>query len=360
MEYKNIFEIEFIQRTQEIVNGYQIPFENTLFINACVGLLIIPQQSLFNHLPTEVVSADKWGIADTDISCIKEPNKSVKNVARHIRNAIAHDGIRFGSDNGKDITHIKITDWKDERHKTETFKAVIEVTKFTPQMRKYAKIEELTQGEHKQVTLIYGEKNDREFEREILAALQGVPYARHNYRYAVKEGDQGLSSLLANGKDNLLIVLSDSGLEVDRILAAIASANTNLVARGKTPPRFTIVGNSRWNRFGNLDRALYFKDRLVLFSTYHAKRDAEVIKTFDSDYIKAFGALPSLYSYRGYDAAMIFVPAMYSDIQYDMEGRRYTPLQTSYTFQQMPGGSNHVNQNWMRVSYRPDFTITVD
>lgn len=41
MEYKNIFEIEFIQRTQEIVNGYQIPFENTLFINACVGLLII-------------------------------------------------------------------------------------------------------------------------------------------------------------------------------------------------------------------------------------------------------------------------------------------------------------------------------
>ena len=91
MEYKNIFEIEFIQRTQEIVNGYQIPFENTLFINACVGLLIIPQQSLFNHLPTEVVSADKWGIADTDISCIKEPNKSVKNVARHIRNMMESD-----------------------------------------------------------------------------------------------------------------------------------------------------------------------------------------------------------------------------------------------------------------------------
>ena len=110
MEYKNIFEIEFIQRTQEIVNGYQIPFENTLFINACVGLLIIPQQSLFNHLPTEVVSADKWGIADTDISCIKEPNKSVKNVARHIRNAIAHDGIRFGSDNVTEKTlHLLIS-----------------------------------------------------------------------------------------------------------------------------------------------------------------------------------------------------------------------------------------------------------
>ena len=57
---------------------------------------------------------------------------------------------------------------------------------------------------------------------------------------------------------------------------------------------------------------------------------------------------------------MFFVQATDSDSQYDKEGRRDTPLQTSYTFQQMPGGSNHVNQNWMRVSYRPDFTITVD
>lgn len=229
-----------------------------------------------------------------------------------------------------------------------------------PQNRKYTKIEELIRGENKEITLIYGEKNDREFEQEILSVLRGVPHARHNYRFAVKEGDQGLSSLLANSKDNVLVILSDNGLEVDRILAAIASANTNLVARGRTAPQFTIVGNSRWNRFSNLDRALYFKDRLVLFSTYHAKRDAEVIKAFDSDYIKAFGGIPSLYSYRGYDAAMIFVPAMYSDIQYDMEGRNYTPLQTTYTFQQTPGHYNHINQNWMRVSYNPDFTITVE
>ena len=73
MEYKNIFEIEFIQRTQEIVNGYQIPFENTLFINACVGLLIIPQQSLFNHLPTEVhedITAGSDNLLHTDLAVV--------------------------------------------------------------------------------------------------------------------------------------------------------------------------------------------------------------------------------------------------------------------------------------------------
>ncbi|MDE5707629.1 MAG: transcriptional regulator, partial [Alistipes sp.] len=135
------------------------------------------------------------------------------------------------------------------------------------------------------------------------------------------------------------------------------SATTSLVARGRTAPRFTIVGTSHWNRLPNLDRALYFKDRIVLFSTYHAKRDAEIIRAFDSDYIKAFGTLPSLYSYRGYDAAMIFAPAMYSDIQYDLESRNYTPLQTTYTFRQKTEGCNHVNGNWMRISYQPDFTI---
>ena len=229
-----------------------------------------------------------------------------------------------------------------------------------PQRRKYAKLEPLVFNENRQVTLIYGEHTDREFEREILAALAGKPCARIDYRYSSREENRDIQSLLTNDRENLLVILSNDGIEVDRILASIASATTSLVARGRTAPRFTIVGNSHWNRLPNLDRALYFKDRIVLFSTYHAKRDAEIIRAFDSDYIKAFGTLPSLYSYRGYDAAMIFAPAMYSDIQYDLESRNYTPLQTTYTFQQKTKGCNHVNGNWMRISYQPDFTITVD
>lgn len=229
-----------------------------------------------------------------------------------------------------------------------------------PQRRKYAKLEPLVFNENRLVTLIYGEHTDREFEREILASLAGKPYSRLNYRYSSREENRDIQSLLTNDRENLLVILSDDGIEVDRILASIASANTNLVARGRTAPRFTIVGNTHWNRLTNLDRALYFKDRVVFFSTYHAKRDAEIVRAFDSDYIKAFGTLPSLYSYRGYDAAMIFAPAMYSDIQYDLEARNYTPLQTTYTFQQKSERCNHVNRNWMRISYQPDFTITVD
>ncbi len=224
---------------------------------------------------------------------------------------------------------------------------------------KYAKLADLLTSESR-VTLISAEHTDRIFEQEVLTALQGVDYGRFQYRFGVEATEEGIVRLLTNECDNLFVILSDNEVEVERILAAIASANTNLVARGRTAPRFMVLGNARWNRFQNLDRTIYFKDRVVLLSTYHAKRDAEVVLQFDSDYIKAFGVLPSLYAYRGYDAAMIFVPGMYSDIQYDMQGRRYTPLQTTYTFEQESPTSTHLNRNWMRVNYHPDFTITLE
>ena len=57
---------------------------------------------------------------------------------------------------------------------------------------------------------------------------------------------------------------------------------------------------------------------------------------------------------------MIFVPAMYGDIEYDLEDRRFEPLKTLYRFKQETPSSNHVNRDWMRVTYNNDFTITVE
>ncbi|MDE6046260.1 MAG: transcriptional regulator, partial [Alistipes sp.] len=146
----------------------------------------------------------------------------------------------------------------------------------------------------------------------------------------------------------------------DRILAALASADTSIAARGRIVPDFQVLGNARWNRYANIDRTMFFKDRVIFLSPYHAKRDAEIVKAFDGAYIRAFNALPTLYSYRGFDTAMIFVPAMYNDIEYDLEGRRYTPLQTSYLFGQSNGLLNHANRNWTRVNYQADYTITLE
>lgn len=229
---------------------------------------------------------------------------------------------------------------------------------------KYEKAGDLVDG-GKRVTLIYTASTDKEFEREILALLGDSEYSRYTYKYEhptmrSSNSPSDLTPLLENGQDNVFIILSDNSVDVERILAALASADTSITSRGRTAPRFVVLGNPRWNRFNTIDRAIYFKDRVVFFSAYHAKRDSEIVRTFDSAYIRAFGALPTLYSYRGYDTAVIFAPAMYGDIEYDLEDRRYAPLQTVYRFGQGEGRENHINRNWMRVNYNSDFTITIE
>ena len=228
---------------------------------------------------------------------------------------------------------------------------------------KYDKVAELLNG-NRRVTLIYAGSTDKEFEQEVLALLGDRPFTRYNYRYehpSVRGANSpsDLTPLLQNKEENVFVIMAENEVDVDRILAAIASADTSITSRGLTAPSFVVLGNARWHRFGNIDRTMFFKDRLVFVSTYHAKRDAEVIASFDSDYIRAFGALPTLYSYRGYDAAMIFCPAMYGDIENDLENTTYTPLQTTYRFQREEGGS-HVNRNWTRVNYNSDYTITIE
>ena len=229
---------------------------------------------------------------------------------------------------------------------------------------KWEKAAELVNGD-RQVTLIYTESTDKEFEKEILTLLGDSDYKKHTYKYVhpsarTNSNSGDLTPLLDNGADNVFIVMSDNEVDVDRILAAIASADTNISSRGRTAPRFVVLGNTRWNRMNNIDRTMFFKDRVIFISTYHAKRDSQTILDFDSAYIRSFGSLPTLFSYRGYDAAAVFCPAMYNDIEYDMEGRRYTPLQTTYVFRQEEGRHNHVNQNWVRVNYNPDFSITLE
>ncbi len=233
--------------------------------------------------------------------------------------------------------------------------------------KKYAKAANLF-GKEVRVTLIYTERTDKDFEAEMLQLLGDHPYEKHEYRYLhpsvkLKEGEvnpSDLSPLLQNDEENLFIVMADNEIEVDRILAALASADTNLRARSLASPNYRVLGNSRWNRYQNIDRTIFFKNRVIFFTTYHAKRDQQVILDFDRAYIRAFGSLPSLYSYRGYDAAMIFVPAMFNDIEYDMEDRRYEPLETLYRFEQENPTGNHINTSWMRVNYHNDFTITIE
>jgi LysM repeat protein len=218
---------------------------------------------------------------------------------------------------------------------------------------KYRKLESLLHsGQH--VVLVYGQKNDETFERAVKAMLTGVSYETLRY-----EKGSNVGSILTSHGDTQFVVLANAETEVDMILAALASANSNITSRGYSAPRYSVIGATNWNRFSNIDRNLFFKNRVSLVTNYHAKRDNEAVRVFDNRYIESFNSMPTLYSYRGYDAAYIFCSAMFNDINHALTNVDIKPLQTAYRFRRTSAGK-YLNREWVLVSYNDNYTITID
>ena len=236
--------------------------------------------------------------------------------------------------------------------------------------KKYEKIGNLLDG-GRDIYLIYASSNDKEFEQEILKELHGRPYSAYNYsftdqkstftpRNAEARAIESMDDILKGEKPCLFIVLANAETDVDRILGTISSSKVALTDRSESSAQYVVMGTSRWGRFNNIDHTSYFNNNVVMISTYHAKRDSKAVRDFDSRYIDAYGALPSLYAYRGYDTAMIFCAGMRGDVEYNMLDKRYTPLQTTYKFVRGNAGERYVNQEWVRVNYNSDYTITIE
>ena len=97
-----------------------------------------------------------------------------------------------------------------------------------------------------------------------------------------------------------------------------------------------------------------------MLSTYHIDRSNPLIQRFSAQYAKAFDILPSLYAYRGYDAAQIFIRSLYDKIESSLEGAEFSPLQTPYTFVKDKDTGLRINNQWVRVNYNSNFTITAE
>ncbi len=235
--------------------------------------------------------------------------------------------------------------------------------------KKYDKIGDLIDG-GRDIYMIYADSFDKEFEGEVLALLKDKPYAAYTYSYNQKSiftprnsaarQIEVMDDILKEEKPCLFVVLANKETDVDRILGTISSSKVAITEKSEKSAPYVVLGTSRWGRFNNIDHTTYFNNNVVMISTYHAKRDSQVVREFDSRYIEAYNSLPSLYAYRGYDAAIIFCTGMRSDIDYNMLDKKYTPLQTSYQFSHKGEGDKYVNQEWMRVNYNNNYTITIE
>ena len=239
---------------------------------------------------------------------------------------------------------------------------------------KYNKVSELFDGSRR-VVFISSDTTDSDFEAEVKQILGDREYISHKYIYehpsviekrekARQEGEEvppspsDLSPLLDSDQQSVFVITAATEVETDRILAALASANISLRARSINASPYVVFGNNKWNRYRNIDRSLFFSNNVIMLSTYHIDRSNPLIQAFSSQYVKAFDMLPSLYAYRGYDAAQIFIRSLYDKMGSALEGSYFSPLQTPYTFTKDSNTNIHVNNEWVRVNYNSNFTIT--
>lgn len=223
---------------------------------------------------------------------------------------------------------------------------------------KYEKVkDDLSDARH--VIVISSAQNDTEFAGEIAPF---IPKSAKRINYVRNMSTETLASQLSTEKDNVIVVLSEDETASESILAYIGSICSGMAAKEGKEPVVRVISSSRWARFRNIDKDLFFKLNLRYVTSYHADRNNERVLNFDNRYISAFGALPSLYAYRGYDVAKLFVGKL------KLHGAEFISylndadlplLQTPYRFEQQQPGHRYENREWALVCYNGNYTIEV-
>ena len=248
---------------------------------------------------------------------------------------------------------------------------------------KYSKVQNLFDGSHR-VLIVSAAEIDTKFDAEVRGLLKaGLEVVEHKFVYEhpsviekrekerEKMRERGLqvddtpspsdlSPFMRGVKPTVVLVTANNEIDVDRILAAIAAASRSLSARSLPTVPFVVLGNNRWSRYTNIDRSTLFTTNVVMLSTYHARRTEPVVKQFDTRFVQEFGAMPTRYAYRGYDAAVLFVRALFEGAENVMSGSRQRPLLTPYRFDTQNADGVKVNNEWVKVMYHSNFTITSD
>jgi len=199
---------------------------------------------------------------------------------------------------------------------------------------------------------------DAAFQTEIEKML---PANAKRVSYTGRGSATAIRNALSRDTENILIIPTDSEAVTDEILPTISSIQNNISSTTGRGYPIRVIGSPQWARFQNNDREQFFKLQAMYVTLYYADRTTASVNAFGQRYLSSFGSLPSMFSYRGYDMAKLFISAIkqYGDRYARSINRINTPLlQVPYHFRQDSDGK-WVNDQWVLVQYRSDYIIDV-
>ena len=105
--------LKALEQYQGNLNKNEQSYSHTLFINACVGFLMVANETVFDELPNDIINEEYWGISPDDIEI--KGDKSVRNVAQQMRHSIAHFNFTFDYSETESvpIKNVQFKNWND-------------------------------------------------------------------------------------------------------------------------------------------------------------------------------------------------------------------------------------------------------
>lgn len=101
---------EFIRRTRENYENYQGKYEVTNWINSMLGLVVIPKEDdrLYPKIENDWIGKQFW---DEIRKGVSKEDDDLCEIVRHLRNAIAHGGIKLlAGGNPGEIREVEFED----------------------------------------------------------------------------------------------------------------------------------------------------------------------------------------------------------------------------------------------------------
>lgn len=237
----------------------------------------------------------------------------------------------------------------------------------TENNHKYDRFTEVFDGS-REVVIIHTPSVDREYKEKMYELSANHTRYELNYEFdrgsllymRNADGTNGeeidITEFMRTRTSKAFVVLASSETDVDRVLTTLSSTRASILGRGGLMGDYVVVGNRRWKQMMSIDKQTFFNNNTIFLVPYHANRGNDTITMFDARYVKAYEVLPTMYSYRGYDAAIIFCRKMYEG--FDGVGSVTAPLATPYTFVFEDG--LYVNTYWVMERYKSNYTIVVE
>lgn len=196
------------------------------------------------------------------------------------------------------------------------------------------------------------EEEDKSFANMVLKSSSDV----HNIKYNVNMKEPEIISYFSKEVPNVVVISTKKKADIELLLSKIAAVRATYYNY-----KIAVLGSPEFSKMDDDKKSDFFRTDTHFVTSYHQDRLNEKSLSFETKYVDMFGELPNLYSYRAYDVMMTFgltIDEIGFDFAEELDNQLTKILQVNYRFKQERENGKSVNQEWMIVNYKPNYTIT--